>query len=105
MFDFALVGELGVVVVDERVQQAHTCLAGSHAEVSLAVLVDDVVDTALVRRARQTAAALRAGQRLQLERDVLQHVPHPGAFAHALDEPAQASQRAVVLVEGRHQAD
>src|SRR6202022_3495056 len=42
---------------------------------------------------------------LELERDMLRHVAHPGPVAEALDEAAGAVQRAAVIVQARKQGD
>ena len=75
--------EVRLGVVDQVVEQAHGQLAGGEADVFLLVLEDDVVDAALAGAARLAAGDLGAGQVLQLQRDVLEDVPHPGALAHA----------------------
>ena len=91
--------EVRLGAVDEVVEEAHGELAGGDADVFLGVGVDDVVDAALAGAARLAAGDLGAGQVLQLQGDVLDDVPHPGAFAHALQEPARLADGAVVLVE------
>ena len=47
-----------------------------------------------------TEADVAAGERLQLERDVLEDVREVGAFLQALDETTRLLTRAVVLREG-----
>ncbi len=69
----------------------------------LAVLVDHVVATVLAGSSGLALAHVRAGQVLELERDVLRHVAGPGALPEARDEPAAAAQAAgVVLERGQH---
>ena len=103
LFQFAHEVELRLRVVDEVVEEAHGQRAGGDADVFLGVGVDDVVDAALAGAARLAAGDLGAGQVLQLEGDVLDDVPHPGAFAHALQEAARLADGAVVLVEAGQQ--
>ena len=91
--------EVGLGVVDQVVEQADGQLAGGEADVFLLVTVDDVVDAPFAGAARLAAGHLGAGQVLQLQGDVLEDVAHPGAFAHALQEPARLADGAAVVVE------
>ena len=102
-FQFPHVVEAGFGVVDQVVQEAAGQLAGGEPDVLLSVLEDDVVDAALARTAGLAARHLRPGQVLQLEGDVLEHVPHPGSLAHPLEEAAAMPEGAPVVVKGGDQ--
>jgi len=67
----------------------------------LLVLDHHLVHAAGFGFAGPTIAHRRAGQRLQFERHVLQHVAHPGAGAEPLEEPAPLADRAAVLDHAR----
>ena len=67
----------------------------------LLVFDDDVVDAAVLRLPRPAVAHRRARQRLQLERHMLEHVPHPGAGPQPLEEPAAFADGAAMLHHAR----
>ncbi len=79
--------------------------AGLEADLLLAVLVDDVVLAVLAGAAGLAVADVGAGEVLELERDVLGDVAHPGALAQPGDEPAAPAERAGVVLERRQQRD
>ena len=86
-------------VGQQRAQQPQRELAGGDAFLALRVLVDDRVDAGLARAAGLAEGDVFAGDVLQLDRHVLEHVAEPGAFvlAHAAEEAAGLSIRAAVL--------
>ena len=84
---------------------ATAILPGLEPDALLAVLVDDVVLAALAGAAGLAVADVGAGQVLELQRDVLGDVAHPGPFAQAGDEAAATAERAGVVLEGRQQGD
>ena len=89
-------------VVDQRDRQP----ASLAADVLVAILVDDVVAAAFTGHAARLAdVRLRAGQALQLERDVLRDVAQPGAVLQARNEPAAPAERAGVVLERRNELD
>ena len=55
--------------------------------------------------ARLADVHLRAGEALQLDRDVLRHVAQPRALLEPADEAAAAAERAGVVLERGQQAD
>ena len=63
-------------------------IARRDPDIFLLVLEDDVVDAAFTGSAGFAARDLRAGEILQFEGDMLEHMTHPGSFAHALKESA-----------------
>ena len=88
-------------VVDQRDRHP----AGLETDRLLAVLEDAVVLAGLAGRAGLAVAHVRAGEVLELERDVLGDVADPGALAQAGDEPAATAERAGVVLERRQQRD
>ena len=86
-------------VGQQRAQQAQPELARGDAFVTLRVFVDDRVDAGLVGAAGLAERDVFAGDVLQLDRDVLEHVPEPGAFvfAHAPEKAAGLAIRAAVF--------
>ena len=86
-------------VGQQRAQQPQAEVAGRDAFVALRVFVDDGVDARLVGAARLAERDFLAGDVLQLDRDVLEHVAEPRAFvlAHAPEESAGLAVRAAVL--------
>ena len=64
-----------------------------------------MVAARLSRAARLAASHLRPRVPLQLQRDVLCHMPQPGALAEALFEAAGSSGRAGVLTDRGHQLE
>jgi hypothetical protein len=87
------------------VEQAMPDLPGLQPDVFLPVLVDHVIDPALLRPPRLAARHLRPGQVLQLQGDVLKDVPHPRPFPHPLDEPPGVTEGTPVVVERRNRGD
>ena len=74
----------------------------SRPDLLLAVLEDDVVATGLAGGAGLADAHIGAREALQLERDVLRDVAHPGAVREAAEEAAPPAERAgVVLHRGQ----
>jgi hypothetical protein len=94
-----------VVRGDEVIDEGNGDLAGLDPDVLLAVLVNDVVAAVLAGAARLAVADVRAGEVLELERDVLGDVAHPRAVAEPRDEPAAPAEAAGVVLEARQQAD
>ena len=89
--------------LDEVVDEAHGELAGRDADALLGVGVDDVVAARFAGPARLAAADLGARLALELERDVLGHVPDPGALAQPILEAADPPGAAGVLADaGQH---
>ena len=95
----------GVARRDEVVDEADGRLAGLDADLFLAVLEDHVVPAVLAGAAGLAVADVRAGEVLELERDVLRDVPDPRALAEPRDEPAAPAERAGVVLERRQHAD
>ena len=90
---------------DEVVDEPDGRLAGLDPDLLLAVLEDHVVAAVLAGAAGLAVADVGAGEVLELERDVLRHVPDPGALAEPRDEPAAPPERAGVVLERRQHAD
>ena len=90
---------------DEVVDEPDGRLAGLDPDLLLAVLEDHVVAAVLAGAARLAVADVGAGEVLELERDVLGHVPDPGALAKPRDEPAAPAERAGVVLERRQHPD
>ena len=92
---------------EERMQEGERQPAGLHAHVLLLVLVDHVVVPARPLRAGLPEGDAFAGHVLQLQRDVLKDVAHPGAFAlgQPPDEPARLPVGAAVQLEPRQRGD
>ena len=88
-------------VGQQRAQQPQRQFAGGDAFVALRVFVDDRVDARRAGAARLAERDVLAGDVLQFDRDVLEHVAEPGAFvlAHAAEEAARLAIRAAVLGE------
>ena len=97
--------DVGVVRRDEVVDERDRHPAGLQPDRLLAVLEDAVVLADRARGARLAVADVRAGQVLELERDVLGDVAHPGPLAEPGDEAAAAAERAGVVLERRQQRD
>ena len=94
---------------EQRTQEAHRELAGGDAFLALGVFIDDRVEPRLVEAARLAERDVLAGDVLQFERDVLEHMSEPGALVlvHAADEAAGFAVGTAVLGEagqGRDQA-
>jgi hypothetical protein len=90
-------------------QQAHRKLARSDAFFALGIFIDDGVEAGTVQATRLAEADVLAGDVLQFQRDVFEHVAEPGALVlvHAADESAGRLVGAAVLGEAgqrRHQA-
>ena len=102
-------GVEGVVRVpgrDEVVDEADGQASGLDPDLLLAVLEDDVVAAVVAGAARLAVADVRAGEVLELQRQVLGHVAGPGAVAQPGDEAAAPAERAGVVLQGgdqRHQ--
>ncbi len=97
------------LVGQQRAQQAQRQLAGRDAFLALGVFIDDGVEARAIQAARLAEGDVLAGDVLQLERHVLEHVAEPGALVlvHAADETAGLAIGAAVLGEagqGRDQA-
>src|SRR6476661_5805571 len=90
---------------EQRVEQHDAEPAGLEPHVLLLVLIGDVVASLGACAASLAERHRLAGHVLKLDRDVLQDVPHPGAFvlAEPPDESARLAVRAAVLLEaGQH---
>ena len=87
----------------EVVDEGHRDLPGFDPDLLLAELVDHVVAAVLAGRSGLAVANGRAGEVLELERDVLGDVAHPGPVAEARDEPAAPAQAAGVVLEARQE--
>ena len=87
----------------EGVEQLEAELARLQADLRLLVLVDDEVLAGLARAPGLAEGDGRAGDVLQLDRDMLEHVAEPGALAlvQAADEAAGLAVGAAVLVQAR----
>ena len=95
----------GRIRLHQVIEEPDGELAGRQPDLLLVVAVDHVVIAG-----RACAAGLapgRGGTRLalELERDMLGDVPHPGAIAEALDEAARVVERAPVVVKTRQEID
>src|SRR5918992_38138 len=89
--------------LDEVVDEAHREPPGGPPDALLSVRVHDVVAAGLAGAARLAAAHLGAGLALQLQRDVLGHVPGPRPAAQPPLEAARAAGAAGVLPDaGEH---
>ena len=97
--------ELGVVRRDEVVDERDGHPAGLQPDRLLSVFEDAVVLPDRAGRARLAVAHIGTGQVLELERDVLGDVPHPGPLAEPGDEAATTAERAGVILERRQQRD
>ena len=87
----------------QRAEQAQPEFARGDAFVALLVLVDDRVDARRSGAARLAESDLLAGDVLQLDRHVLEHMTEPGALvlAHAAEEAARLVVGTAVLRETR----
>ena len=95
-----------LLLLDEVVQQAHGEPAGRQADLLVGVAVDDVVDAgAALDLARLSPALVVPGLLLQLQCDVLGHVPQPGALPQPLDEAAPHALGAGVVLQPGQQLD
>ncbi len=97
--------ERRVVGRNEMVDERDGQLPRLETEMLLPVLEDDVVAAVLARAARLAVADVGAGEVLELQGNVLGHVPGPGAVPQPGDEPAAAAQRAGVILERGQQLD
>ncbi len=95
----------GIVGIDEVVDDPDRQLAGGNPDGLLAVLEDDVVLALGTCRTGLAVVDRRAGEVLELQRDVLGDVPDPRAVLESRDETAAAVQRAGVVLEGGHPRD
>ncbi len=91
----------------ERVEQGDAQSAGLEADVLLLVLVEDVVPPVRAGAAGLAEGHRLAGHVLQLDGDMLEDVPHPGALVltQPPDEPARLAVGAAVLVQPRQRLD
>jgi hypothetical protein len=85
--------------------QPHRLANALQAHRLLLVRDDQPPDARISRRDHPAEADLRAGERLQLQRDVLQDVREVSAFFQSLHEAAALTAGARVLVERRQQLD
>src|SRR5207248_1224606 len=97
--------DLGRIRLYQVIEEPNSELAGRQPDLLLVVAVDHVVIAG-----RACAAGLAPGRgrtrlALELERDMLGDVPHPGSVAEALDEAARAVERAPVVVKTRQEID
>ncbi len=83
----------------QRAKQTQAELAGRDAFVALCVLVDDRVHARCAGTARLAEGDALAGDVLQFDCHVLEHVAQPGAFvlAHAAEEATRFTIRAAVF--------
>ena len=81
----------GGVRLDEVVDEAHRHASRGEPHALLRVGEDDVIAARLARAARLSAPDFGARVPLQLERDVLGHVPQPGPLAEPHLESAGAT--------------
>ena len=89
--------------LDQVVDQPHGQAAGGQPDPVVAVAVDDVVPAAPAGAAGLAPPLLAPGLPLQLQGDVLGHVPQPGALAQPLHEPAPAPDPAGVVDQAGQQ--
>ena len=91
----------------QRVQQVERDVGRLDAHVLLLVLEHHVVHARARRFPRLAERHLHARDVLELDRDVLQHMPEPGAFIlrHPPDKPARHAVRAPVLVQPRQRLE
>src|SRR5262245_17912606 len=88
-------------------EQGDAELAGLQPDVLLLVLIGDVIAPFDARAARLPERHRLTGHVLQLDRDVLEDVPHPRSLVlpKAPDEPAGLAVGAAVLVKPRQRRD
>ena len=91
------VGDVEWGVVDSGRDQAVCRVQAVDPKRLLLVFDHDLVDAAGIGLPRPTVANGRAGERLQFERDVFEHVPHPRAGPQPFKETATFADRATVL--------
>src|SRR5262249_39666390 len=94
-----------IVRRDEVVDQADGHPPGLEADRLLLVLVDAVVSTANTGGAGLAVTDVGAGEVLEFERDVLGDVAGPRPLEESRDETAAATERAGMVLEGRHERD
>jgi hypothetical protein len=87
----------------QRAQQGDAQFARGDSLIALRVFIHDRVDPAHVGAARLAERDILAGDILQLDRHMLEHVAEPGAlaFAQTPDEPARLPIGTSVLRERR----
>src|SRR4051794_32071403 len=93
--------EVAFALRHEMVDEGHGDLAGLDADLLLAELVDHVVLAGLAGSPCLADADRRAGDVLQLERDVLRDVTQPRALGEPRQETAAAAERAGMVGERR----
>ena len=89
---------LGIVGRGKVVDECHCDTPGLQADLLLAVLEDDLVASGLAGRSRLADTDLGARQALQLQRDVLRDVAHPGTVCETAEEAAPPTEGAGVLL-------
>ncbi len=94
-----------IVRRDEVVDQGDGHPPGLQADRLLAVLEDAVVLAGRPGRSRLAVADVRAGQVLELERDVLGDMARPRPLAQTGDEAAPTPERAGMVLQRRQQRD
>ena len=87
------------------VEQPDRELARGQPDLLLTVAVDHVVGARGSGAPRLAAGRRAAGFPLQLERDVLGHVTHPGAVPQPLDEATGPVEGTAVIMQPRQQVD
>ena len=87
----------------ERAQEPQSQLTGGDTLIALRVLVDNAVDPRRASAAGLSECDCFAGNILQLDGDVLEHVPQPSPFvlAHPAQEPTRHRVRAPVFGQPR----
>ena len=94
-----------VVARHQVIDQPHRQPAGQRADGLVEVAEDDVVDAVLAGGSGLAAGDLVAGGAFQLQRDVLDDVPGPGALDQPLDEATVPAAGALVVVQAGQQGD
>ncbi len=90
----------------QAVDQAQRGIAGGEPDRLVAVAEQHVVDAGSpLHRAGLAAGHRRAGERLQFQRQVLDHVPDPGPFLETAHQAARGLVAASVLAQPRQQGD
>ena len=90
-------GHIEGAILDRRHHQIAGGIQAGAADFFMARPHHDLVHAARRGLARLAEAALHAGQILQLERDMLEDVARPGAFAQAQQKSAMLTDAAAVL--------
>src|SRR4029453_8468916 len=90
-------------IVNEVIEQPDTEFTRGDSDIFLLIREDDVVDASLAGCPRFATPDLSAREILELQRHVLEHMPHPCTFSHPPQKSAGFSDGTSMIVERRNQ--